>query len=176
MKTLFRKTIVLALLAALGLAALPFVNASAAGNYDPSVPQGEVASERLERVWARQRRIYGRMGRTDEFIEKIQKMIDRAKENGKDVSDVQSALEAFKSAAKEVQPTCESIKGIINSHPGFDSNGKVTDTEKAKETVRAMHEKFKEIHRIMNGTGKALRQAIRDFRQANPRPQATPTF
>ena len=182
MKTLFRKTILstgllplLALLAALGLAVLPFVSASAAGDYDPPVPQGQVTSERLERVWARQLRIYERMGHTEEFIERFQKLIDRAKENGKDVSKVQSALDAFKSAAKDAQPVYESIKGIINSHPGFDNDGKVTDPEKAKETVKAMHEKFKEIRGIMNGTGKALRQAIRDFRQVNPRPQPTST-
>jgi gas vesicle protein len=176
MKTLFRKTILLALVAALGMAAMPFVSASAAGEYDPTPPpQERISNERLERVWARQLRIYERMGRTDEFVAKVQKLIDRAKENGKDVSPVQAALDAFKAAVKNAQPTYESIKGIINSHPGFDSNGKVTDPEKAKETVKAMHEKFKEIRDTMNGTGKALREAIKAFREANPRPQPTVT-
>jgi hypothetical protein len=114
------------------------------------------------------------MGRTDEFVEKVQKLIDRAKENGKDVSAVQAALDAFKAAVKDAQPTYESIKGIINSHQGFDTNGKVTDPEKAAETVKAMHEKFKEIRDAMNGTGKALHQAIKAFREANPRIQPTP--
>lgn len=175
MKTLFRKTIFMALLAALGLAALPLVSTSAAGEYNPPVPQGQVTNERLERVWARQLRIYERMGRTEEFIERVQKLIDRARGNGKDVSEVQSALDAFKSAAKEAQPVYESIKGMIDSHQGFDNDGKVTDPEKARETVKALHDKFKEIHETMNGTGKALRQAIRDFRQANPRPEVTST-
>ena len=176
MKMLFRKTILLALVAALGLAAMPFVSVSAAGEYDPTPPpQGKISNERLERVWARQLRIYERMGRTDEFVERVQKLIDRAKENGKDVSAVQAALDAFKAAVKDAQPIYESIKGIINSHPGFDSNGKVTDPEKAKETVKAMHEKFKEIRETMNGTGKGLHEAIKAFREANPRPQPTPT-
>ena len=176
MKMLFRKTILLALVAALGLAAMPFVSVSAAGEYDPTPPpQGKISNERLERVWARQLRIYERMGRTDEFVERVQKLIDRAKENGKDVSAVQAALDAFKAAVKDAQPIYESIKGIINSHPGFDSNGKVTDPEKAKETVKAMHEKFKEIRETMNGAGKALHEAIKAFREANPRPQPTST-
>jgi hypothetical protein len=176
MKTLFRKTILLALAAALGMAVMPFVSASAAGEYDPTPPpQGRISNERLERVWARQLRIYERMGRTDEFVAKVQKLIDRAKENGKDVSAVQAALDAFKAAVKNAQPTYESIKGTLNSHQGFDSNGKVTDPEKAKETVKAMHEKFKEIRDTMNGTGKALREAIKAFREANPRPQPTAT-
>ena len=176
MKILFRKTILFALVMVLGLAAMPFVSASAAGEYDPTPPpQGRISNERLERVWARQLRIYERMGRTDEFIERVQKLIDRARANGKDVSAVQAALDAFKVAAKDAQPIYESIKGIINSHQGFDSNGKVTDPEKAKETIKAMHEKFKEIRDAMAGTGKALHEEIKAFREANPRPESTPT-
>lgn len=177
MKTLFNKTILLALVAALGLAAMPFVSVFAAGANDPTPPPstGQIRTERLERVWARQLRIYERMGRTDEFVEKAQRLIDRAKANGKDVSAVQAALDAFKAAAKDAQPIYESIKGIINSHQGFDSNGKVTDPEKAKETVQSMHEKFKEIRDTLQGTGKALHEAIRAFRQANPRIQPSPT-
>ncbi len=178
MKTLFRKTVLLALIAALGLAAMPFVSAFAAGEKDPTPPPAErrqISSERLERVWARQLRIYERMGRADELTAKVQKLIDRAKTNGKDISAVQSALDAFEAAAKDAGPIYESANGIINSHPGFDSNGKVTDPAQARETVKAMRAKFKEIHDAMNGTGKALREAIRAFRQANPHPQPTLT-
>jgi hypothetical protein len=178
MKMLFRKTILFALVLVLGMAAMPFASVSAAGEYDPTPPpqpSGQLRTERLERAWARQLRVYERMGRTDVFIQKVQKLIDRAKTNGKDVSAVQAALDAFKAAARDAQPIYESIKGILNSHQGFDSNGKVTDPEKAKETVTALHEKFKEIHDAMSGTGKALHEAIKAFRQANPRPQQTPT-
>ena len=174
MKTLFRKTILFALIVTLGLAAMPFVSVSAAGEYEPTPPP-QISNERLERVWARQLRIYERMGRTDEFVAKVQKLIDRAKANGKDVSAVQAALDAFKVAAKQARPIYESVKGVINSHQGFDSNGKVTDSEKAKETTKAMHEKLKQIRDTMNGTGKALHEAIKAFHAANPRPQITPT-
>jgi hypothetical protein len=176
MKILLRKTILFALVLVLGLAAMPFVSVYAAGENDPTPPpQGQISNERLERVWARQLRIYERMGRTDEFVVKVQKLIDRAKANGKDISGVQATLDAFKAALKDAHPIYESVKGIINSHQGFDSNGKVTDAEQAKETVKAMHEKFKEIREVMNGTGKALREAIKAFREANPRPQPTLT-
>lgn len=178
MKTLFKKTVFLALITALGLAAMPFVSVFAAGEKDPTPPpaeRGQISNERLERVWARQLRIYERIGRADEFVAKAQKLIDRAKDNGKDISSVQAALDAFEAVVKEAQPIYESAKGIINSHPGFDSNGKVTDPAQARETVKAMREKFKEIRETMNGTGKSLREAIRAFRQANPRPQPTLT-
>jgi len=176
---LFKKSVLLAIVAALttlGVAAMPFVSVSAAGEYDPPVPPtGEVTNERLEKVWAHQLRIYERMGKTDEFVDKVQQLIDRAKENGKDVSAVQAALDAFETALKDAHPLYESAKGIVNSHQGFDDNGKVTDPEKAKETVKAMGEKLKEIKDAMNGTGKALHEAIKAFREANPRPGRTPT-
>jgi hypothetical protein len=180
MKTLFRKTILFALVAALGIAAMPFVSISAAREYDPTPPpQGQISNERLERAWARQLSIYERLGRAferdDAFIEKVQGLIDRAEANGKDVSAVQAALDAFEAALQEARPIYESANGIVNSHQGFDEEGKVTDPEQAQETVTAMREKLKEIKDTMGGTGKALREAIRAYREANPRPEPTPT-
>jgi len=153
MKQFFKKTILstgllrlFALVAALGMASLPLVSAFAAGQNDPTPPpQTRITNDKLELVWARQLRVYNRMVRTDEFVAKIQRLIDRAKANGKDVSAVQAALDAFEAQWKEAKPIYESIKGIVNSHQGFDANGKVTDPEKAKETVKEMHAKFKEI-------------------------------
>jgi hypothetical protein len=175
-KTFFTKSILFALIAALGLASLPVFSVSAAGSNDPTPePRGPVTNERLEQVWARQLTAYHRLGKLDQFIERIQKLIDRASANGKDVSAVQAALDAFAEAWKDARPTYESMNGIVNSHQGFDDSGKVTDPEKAKETVRKMHDKFKEIRTTLDGTARELRDAIKAFRQANPRPEKTPT-
>jgi hypothetical protein len=177
-KIFFTKTISFALLVALGLASLPVLSVSAAGLDDqtPSAqPQREITNERLERIWARQLTAYNRLGKTDQFIERVQKLIDRASANGKDVSAVQAALDAFADAWKDAKSIYESMNGIVNSHQGFDDNGKVTDPERAKETVREMREKFDEIRNALDGTGKALREAIRTFREANPRPVKTPS-
>src|SRR5688572_33295269 len=67
---LFRKTLLLSLVVALGVASLPFVSVSAVG-------QGQISNERLEKVWARQLRMYALMGRTDNFVEKAQQLIER---------------------------------------------------------------------------------------------------
>ena len=175
MKNIFKKTIVVALVAALAVASLPLVTASAAGAYDPPPPEREVPAERLENIWARQLKVYERIGtwldRGDAFADKVQELIDKAAANGKDVSAVQAALDAFEQALKDAHPIYESAKGIINSHQGFDSDGKVTDIEKAKETVQAMGGKLREIKESMGGTGRALHEAIKAFREANPRPE-----
>jgi len=176
MKNIFKKTILFALIAALGMASLPFVSVAAQGADDPTPPPaGQVSNEKLEKVWARQLKLYERLGKTEELVAKVQKLLDRATANGKDVSAIQSALDAFNAALKDAKPIYESAKGIINSHQGFDANGKVTDPTKAKETIQAMHEKMQEIKTAMDGTGKALHEAIKAFREANPRPEKTPT-
>jgi len=174
MKTLFRKTILVAIVAALALASLPFVSVSAAGEYDPPAPQRQISDERLERIWARQLHIYERIGHgfehEDRFIERVQGLIDRAEENGKDLSAVQAALDAFEAAVKDARPIYESANGIVNSHQGFDENGKVTDSEKAQETVQAMREKLQEIKDAMGGARKALHEAIKAFREGQSAP------
>jgi hypothetical protein len=176
----FKNSALMALIAALGMASLPLATVAAAVEYDPPVPpQRQISNEKLEQVWARELHLYERIGngleRVDKFTEKLQQLIDRAKENGKDVSAVQAALDAFEAALKDARPIYESGKGIVNSHQGFDTNGKVTDAEKAKETVKTMGEKLKEIKAVMNGTGRALREAIKAYREANPPPQPTST-
>ena len=181
MKQLFKKTIVFVIIAGLVAATMPFASVSAMGANDPSTPPtGELSNERLAQVWARQLRAFDRLGkgfdRADDFIARVQNLMDRASANGKDVTALQAALDAFEASIKQAHPIYESANGIVNSHQGFDENGKVTDPEKAKETVRSMGEKLKEIRAAMDGTGQALREAIKAFREANPRPQpiATP--
>lgn len=180
MKLFFKKTILFALVTALAVAAMPLVIASAMGEKGPTAPlTGDVSNEKLEQVWARQLRTFERIGngfdRLDQFATRAQNLIDKAGANGKDVSALQAALDAFEAASKDAHPMYESAKGIVNSHPGFDENGKVTDPEKAQETVQAMRDKLQEIKSAMDGTGEALRDAIKAFREANPRPQQSPT-
>ncbi len=168
---LFKSTVLIALAAALALASFPFVSVSAAGKKNTSTPpQGQTTNERLERIWARQLRAYNRLGQVDQFTERVQRLIDRAKAAGKDISYLQAALDAYKAAAKEAHPIYESMKSIVTPHQGFDESGMVTDPVKAQETVQAMREKFQEIKTVMNGTGKALHEAIKTYREANPRP------
>ncbi|MEW6404353.1 MAG: hypothetical protein AB1649_21345 [Chloroflexota bacterium] len=175
MNTFFKKSILAAMVVALVFAALPVTSVFAAD--DPSTPEPEISNEKLEQIWARQLKTYERLGkafdRSDEFIAGVQALIDKAAENGKDVSAVQAALDAFEAAVKKAHPLYESTKGIVNSHQGFDENGKVTDAEKARETVAEMREALQEIKDAMNGTGRALREAIKAFREAN-RPAEKP--
>jgi hypothetical protein len=175
MKTMsiLKNVILSVLVAALTLTALPFTNVYAMGNSDPTPPpqKGQISNARLEEVWARQLDLYNRFGQLfdggDAIITKVQSLIDKAKANGKDVSAVQAALDAFVAARKAASPTYESLKGIVNSHQGFDSAGKVTDAVKAKATLQDMGTKLRDIRDQLGGTAKALKDAMRNFRAAN---------
>ena len=174
MNNIFKKTILVALAAALVFAAFPVTSVFAQGE---NPPKGELTNEKLEQVWARQLKIYERLGKgfddIDGRVAKFQARIDKAAENGKDVTALQAALDAFEAASKSAKPIYDSISGVVNSHQGFDANGKVIDAEKAKATVQDMRAKLKELKSAMGGTGKALREALKAFREAN-KPADTP--
>ena len=157
--------------------ALPAIITQAPGPSSTGTPAAP-SDDRLQRAWAREQRVYDRLGRffdnVDARIERGQQLIDKARARGKDVSALQAALDAFQAAVKQARPTYESINRIVSSHQGFDANGAVVDPVKAFQTVLDMRDKLQEIRTTVVPAAKALRQAIRDFRLAN-RPAATST-
>lgn len=175
----FKKTVLVILTAALALAAFPVTSAYASGLNDPVDPPAgttRLSDQRLERIWGRMHRVYERQGyildHADVMVERVQNLIDRLKENGKDVTALQAALDAFDDALKDAHPIYESAKGIINSHQGFDADGKVTDREKAVETIRELGEKLQEVRRLVGEPWKALHEALKAYRDAH-RPAGT---
>lgn len=170
---LFKKTILVALIAALALAAFPLTGVTASGETDIQPPaQGKtISNERLERIWARMNRRYERFGRlldkSDDLVEKANRMIERLKEAGEPTAELEAALEAFEDAVKQAHPIYESCKGIINSHKGFDPDGKVIDADQAKETLKDMGAKFGEINSALDGTGRELIKLMKSIRDAH---------
>lgn len=166
MKTIPQKIVMAVLAAALAMAAVP-VGGVFALIEDPPAP----TNERLEKAWARQVKTYERLGRAyengDERLAKLQGMIDKAAENGKDVSDLQAALDAYKAALTAARPAYEALGEIISAHAGFDANGRIADAEQAKVTVKEARDQMKAIKESMGGAFKALRAAIKAFRAAN---------
>jgi methyl-accepting chemotaxis protein len=170
---LLKKTILTAMILALALAVLPVSSVLAAEENPPA--QGELSVQRLERVWRRELRAYERIGKAFDqsgaMLEKAQALIDKAAENGRDVSALQAALDTFDAAIQSARPQYDELAGIIDAHAGFDADGKVTDIEQARSTVRELGAALKEVKSAMGGTGKAFREALRAFREANRPPE-----
>jgi methyl-accepting chemotaxis protein len=179
MTTIFRKFILGALIVALALAALPLTSAFAAGSNDPATPKDPAkVNARLELAFARQQMKVTRVGEAianyNAMITNVQTLIDKAKEKGKDVSAVQAAFDAYKAAFVKGKPIYEQAAALVAKHDGFDVSGKVTDTEKAKATVKSLAESIKQYRDTVGEALKTLREAIKAFREANPRPTKTP--
>lgn len=168
MKNMISKIMAALLAVTLVFAAFPVTSAYAA---DEPPPADELTAEQLEKVWARQLKIYERTGRAFEdpaaHIEKLQARIDKAAEKGKDVSALQSALDAYEAALLASKPAYDALGEIIDAHTGFDADGKVTDEEQARATVKEVREGMKGVKDSMGGTFKALREALKAFREAN---------
>lgn len=179
--SMFKKTILVALVAALTVAALPLTGVFAAPAQDPSTPpaEGERSGFKLERLWLRATQGVERFGklieRSDTMTEKMQALLDKAKANGKDVAAVQAALDAYIHAVDEAGPMYEEATAIVATHAGFDDAGKVTDFEQAKSTLKDLGAQLKDLREQIGLPGKALREAIKAFREANPRPTPTPS-
>ena len=174
-----KKALLVALVAGIGLAALPAGTALAAPGQDEGnpPPQEQISDERLAEIWAREVALYERIGtrldQIDTMTARVQEFITRANERGIDTSAVQAALDAFSAAVQDARPLYQSANGIVQSHQGFDDSGQVTDRARAIETVRELGGKLREVKAAMGGTGQALREAIRALREAN-RPSETP--
>ncbi|MBM3151658.1 MAG: hypothetical protein FJZ96_05555 [Chloroflexi bacterium] len=172
-----QKALLVVLVLGVGFAALPAADVSAAGLDQETTPPTGDRSARLAKIWQRELAVYERQGKlldsADTIIERTQALIDKATEKGLDASAVQAALDAFEAAIQDARPIHQSANGIVNSHKGFDENGVVTDPEQALETVQELGEHLRDFRTAMDGTGAALKEAVKAFLKANrPQPQA----
>ncbi len=176
MKTkLFTKLVLMALVAVIITAALPSSALAAALYDDPQPGNGNDHTKRLEKrlevAFARMQLVYERQGnlldRADEIISKTETLIAKANEKGLDASAIEAALADFKAALPAAQSAHDQAGTIIAAHDGFDDKGKVTDAAAAAETLKSLRASFQAYRNALDGSGKALREAVRRFIEAN---------
>jgi len=186
MQTIFRKLTLVALVLVLAFAALPLTTTYAAslnGTSTSPAPGSQsdptLVKMRLETIFARQQFRVQAVGQAienfDTFSAKVQKLLDKAKQKGLNVSSVQAAFDAYKTAFIAGKPIYEKAKAVLDARQGFDSAGKVTSIEQAKTTVKSLAEDIKQYHDTVGDAHKALRDAVKAFREANPRSTPIPT-
>lgn len=169
MKNVFSKILIAVLALALVFAVLPVTSVFAQDEQPPA--KAELTDEKLEQIWARIVKGYERMGKgfedTEAHIAKFQSLIDKAAAKGKDVSNLQSALDAYEAALIASKPAYDALGEVINTHAGFDADGKVIDSEQALAAVQSVREEMQALKSSMDGKFKALREAIKEFREVN---------
>jgi Spy/CpxP family protein refolding chaperone len=168
-------------LAGLVLSSLLLASAApslAAGEAAPPIQEasGEGANPRLERAYQRlldaaeaQAQNLERAGKA---VERAQARIDELAKQGKDVSQLQAALEDFKAALAEAQGSHDQAQAILETHAGFDEQGKVTNRAQALETLREAGQALRDARRALQDGLIDLRRAVRDWRREH-RPQLT---
>ena len=168
--TLFKKFALAAFVLAIVLAAFPFTGASAAGINIQTNTQPN--NSRLENLWSRQQATYrrqtDRLSNASTFIAKVQALIEKANGKGWNTSAVQAALNTLSAVIPAVRAAHAPGAAIIASHAGFDASGKVTDRATAIATAKLLAQVLKDTRTAMNGTLKALHDAVKAFRQAHP--------
>jgi hypothetical protein len=173
---MLKKFVLIALLMAICLAVFPVTAASAAGQNGLANAQPE--KNRLEKVWAREQAVYKRvdhrLNNANNFITKAQTLINKANGKGWDTSSIQAALNSVSAVIPAAQAALGPGAAIIANHAGFDTSGNVTDRATAITTTKSLAKILKDTHTAMNGTGKALHEAIKAFRAAHPRPTTPP--
>lgn len=102
--------------------------------------------------------------------EKLQALIDRAMENDLDTADLESSLADFNAAVEQAQAKHDLAAEILAEHKGFDGQGKVTDLELARETLKNAHQAIQDAHRGLIMAGWELSDTLQAWREANPRP------
>ncbi len=169
MKSSLYKLILAVLTLTLILGALPVPSVLAAGS-QPGDATAAIA--RVEYHFAREQLIIDRLNleiqhAPDRFV-RVQKLLDKAKELGLDALAVQTALDNLKTALETARPSFEKAQALANAHAGFNADGKVTDLAVARETVASIHGQLRDYRDTVAPALKALRDAIRAFREANP--------
>ena len=169
----FKKFALVIAVLAVGLAVLPNSGAFAAGSQDVTTPLSNppVNKVRLQLTWARAQIVYQRQGyllsKVDGVLTKVQVLIDWANNKGWDTSSVQVALDAYNAVIPAARAAHLAGAAIIASHVGFDSNGKVTNRTAAIDTIKSLVQVLKDTRTAMNGTGQALKEAVRTFREVH---------
>jgi hypothetical protein len=187
MKTIavyLKKSLLVLLLAMLSLGTLPVTPTYAAGlPNDPVLAQGKDYFPRLEMLFELQQERFDHqtqvLERIPTFIDRIQRLIDRATAKGVDASAVQAALDDFSAAIPAAQSAHDQAAALIAAHTGFDEKGMVTNLAAAVQTVKAIHQANLGYTDALLPSFRTLRQAIRTFVQENKlsqllNPTATP--
>jgi hypothetical protein len=146
-------------------------NPAYAGEEPPTgtAPQGN-PDERLERLFAREQEWLGVQAKTLERAGELQtraeERLDAMREEGKDTSVLEKALESFEELVDEAQTAHDNAAKILEAGKGFDKDGKVIDREQARETVLEAGKALRQARGSLRQATMEVRRALRQYRQA----------
>ncbi len=98
---------------------------------------------------------------------KAQTLIDKAQAKGVDVTDLSSALAAFKTQLAAAQASHDQAAGILSAKNGFDANNQVTDRKAAHQTLLDARNALRQAHLTLQNAVLSLRTTMQNWRIAH---------
>jgi hypothetical protein len=159
----------LALMIALVAVGMTFGTASAApGTQDDRPNKGNAALSRMYRVERQRLRLQdARLNRAKEHAAKIDAMIAKLKAKGKDTAALEQAVAAFRAGIDKARAEWQAASDVLTAHAGFDADGKVTNADQARATLKDAHGHMEQAHAIARDAYKSLHTAVLAYRKAH---------
>jgi predicted DNA binding protein len=114
------------------------------------------------------------LDRANQGIRKAQELIDTAKNEGKDVTDLETGLNIFRAKIANAQSDHVTAAGILSAHTGFDPNGTVIDRDTAHKTVIDARQSLENAHHTIDQALRDFSQVVKDWKRDHNQ-QAIPT-
>jgi hypothetical protein len=126
---------------------------------------------RLEQAYQRELELLKtqaeRLDRLDERVVKFGERIAKLKDDGKDVTSLEKALDVFKTKLAAARSQHNQAEQLLTGHAGFDANGKVTDMTQAAATVKDAKNMLQDVHKDLRPALREIIHAIREFIRDN---------
>lgn len=171
--------VLIALLATLVIAGVPFRPASAEAGTPPP-PSGERLDAQLEGCLDRLGEWRGvqenNLERAAEAIDRIEEILEKAEGLGIDVSEGKALLAEMGSLLATANQHHDQAAAILDAHQGYDGGGSVVDREQAGDTCRSGRDALangRDALLDLRGLVRDLRQLVREWRQSLPQAPAS---
>jgi len=161
------------------LAALVAVLAGASGAFaaprtevkeppKPNVALSRAFRVEQQRLKAQDFRLKAALGTATRFDKAIAEM--QAK--GKDTTALQAAVDAYRAGIASARAEWQLAADGLAAHAGFDADGKVTDADAARATLKAAHGHMEQASKLANQATQAFHTAMEAFRKSlKPEPK-----
>lgn len=126
----------------------------------------------LEKALEREQKFNENLARTldkaDKAVTRLEGAIATGREDKRDVSALEDALEALTEQIASARIACDQAASLLAHPAGFDKAGAVSDRQLALETVREIHQMHQDARQQIGDSIKDALNAMRDYCQDNP--------
>jgi len=159
----------LGLLVALVAVGISFGSASAAPSSKPTTPKpANAALARTYKLEQNRLRLQDvRLKNADQHAGKLDQLIAKLKAKGQETTVLEQAVAAFRTDIAHARAEWQAAEAILATHAGFDNDGKVTNADQARATLKDAHNHMQQARTIARGAYEKLHAAVVAYRKAH---------